>query len=196
MHIGYWWKLWLATRCWNYCCFVCSIHKLLCCYRNYNCIMLSLGNNLHFKWNSLYFEINLLIILNINSLWKFWHRRNLLLGSSDWNCNNRNLQTLIMFRCHYKLVHSYRMCFIVSFYSLHNIWNSLHFISHLLIILSIIWLCSRNGWCLLLGNNRNSSNKYNRCHNFISLSTKIMHRFIINFKCFLCHCNCRSQMRF
>ena len=171
LHCRYWRKLRMVTSCWNNCCFLCLIHKLFCSHRNNNCIVLSLGINLRIKWNSLYFKNNMLIIHNIDWLRKCWYRWNLFLGCSNWNCNNRNLQTLIMLRCHYKFDNTHRMRCICCFNCLYNLRNSLYSISHMFIILSSSWLRLRNRWSLLLGNNNNSCNKYYCRNNFISLQT-------------------------
>ena len=180
----------------NICSCLCPIHKLLSRHRNNNCLMLSLGINLHFKWNGLHFQINLLNILNINSLRKCWHWWYVFLGCPHWNCNNRNLQTLIMFRCHYKYDNTCRMRCFCCFYCLYNIRNCMYFLIHMLTILSTSWLRLRNRWSLLLGNNNYSCYKYNCCLKLISLQTQIMHGFLINIKFFMYKCNCRSQMRF
>ena len=186
----------MATSCWNNCCCMRLIYKLLGCYRNYKCIMFSLGISLRIKWNYLSLKIFMFCLYNINCLWKCWYWWHLLLGSSNWNCNNRNLQTLTMFRCHYKLVNTYWMCCIFRLNCLHNLRNSLYSLSHMFSILIISWLRLRNRWSLLLGNNHNSCNRNNSCYNLNSLQTEIMHRFIINIKCFMFHCNYRSQMCF
>ena len=161
----------MATCYWNNCCCMCFIHKLLCCQWNNNCIMFSLGTNLRIKWNNLYTKIYLLLIYYPNCLWKCWYRWNLFLGSSNWNCYNRNLQTLIMFWCYYKSDNTHWMCCICSFNSMHNLRNSLYFLVKLLILFSLSWLCLRNRWSLLLDNNNNSCNKYYSCFKLISLQT-------------------------
>ena len=68
----------------------------------------------------------------------------MLLGSSHRNSNNRNLQTIIMFRCYYKLHNAFRMCSIFSFNSLYNLRNWMHLIRHMLILYRLSWLCLGN----------------------------------------------------
>ena len=198
LHFRNWWKLWMVTSCWNICRSMCIIYILFCSLRNYNFFLLTLGINLCFKWNIMYCLDYMLIIYNLSRMRKCRNWRSMLLCCPNRHSHHRNLQIIIMYRCHrnnsIKYHNPYRMRWIHSNNSLYNFRNRLYFIKYLWIIHSPSWLCLGNWWSLLLGHNNISCNSNNTSFNNKCLQIEAMHRFIIDNKCLMLNSNHRSQM--